>query len=64
MCGSSKPKPPPPPPPVQPPPPPIEAAPQVNIGSEEGTTTRRKVGRSQLRSQPSTGSGSASGLGQ
>lgn len=63
MCTSSKPKPPQPPPP-QPPPPPIDAAAQINIGAEEGTSSRRKVGRSQLKSQSSTGSGASSGLGQ
>ena len=56
MCGGSAPKPPkpvapkPPQPPAQPPSITSSAA-EVNIGSrEEGEATRRRVGRSQLRS--------------
>ena len=62
MC-SSKPKPPPPPPPPQPPAIPPKA-PEVKVGSEESATSKRKkIGRSDLRSSASLGSGSSSGLG-
>lgn len=53
MCTGSKPEPPP-PVPQPPPPPPVDTAAKVGIGDEEGKA-RRKVGRSQLRSQPSQG---------
>ena len=60
MC-SSKPKPPPPPPPIQPPvAPPV--APEVRVGAETGgSTKRKKVSRTDLRSP--VGSGSKTGLG-
>ena len=62
MC-SSKPKPPPPPPPPQPPalPP---TAPEINIGAETGgTSKRKKVSRSSLRSPAQKDSSPSSGLG-
>lgn len=63
MCSSTpKPKPPPPPPPVQPPVAP-PTAPEVRVGAKEGgVSKRKKISRSDLRSN-ATGSSSASGLG-
>ena len=70
MCGGgSKPKPKPRPKPIpQPPaqPPAVKAtAAEVNIGSktDSGPTKRRKVGRSQLRQNKSSGGSRTSGLG-
>ena len=63
MCvGGTKPKDPQ-PPPTQPPPPPVDTAAKVAIGVDEGPTPRRKVGRSQLRSQSVVGTTPSSGLG-
>jgi hypothetical protein len=64
MCGGGAPKTPPPQPPPQPPPV-IESAPDVAIGNQsESVSKRKKVGRSSLKQTPSTaGKPASSGLG-
>lgn len=62
MCGGGSAPKPPKQPPAQPPPI-IESAPEVAVGNQsEAASSRRKVGRSQLRQSPSAGA-ARSGLG-